>query len=54
MPRMEGTTLHAILAPAKKSDGVPKKAASGTEGGMAPANKSAAPAAGTGTSPVQN
>src|SRR5271155_1006184 len=26
MPRMEGTTLHAILAPSKKSEGSPKKA----------------------------
>ena len=25
MPRMEGTTLHAILAPSKKSEGSPKK-----------------------------
>jgi translation initiation factor IF-3 len=25
MPRMEGTTLHAILAPSKKSDAMPKK-----------------------------
>jgi translation initiation factor IF-3 len=54
MPRMEGTTLHAILAPAKKSDGVPKKAASGTDGGMTSANKPAAPTAGTGTSPIQS
>jgi len=36
MPRMEGTTLHAILAPSKKVEVAPKKAAS-----------SAAPAAGT-------
>src|SRR6202041_1463047 len=26
MPRMEGTTLHAILAPSKKSEAAPKKA----------------------------
>ncbi len=26
MPRMEGTTLHAILAPSKKSESAPKKA----------------------------
>jgi translation initiation factor IF-3 len=26
MPRMEGTTLHAILAPSKKSEPAPKKA----------------------------
>ena len=25
MPRMEGTTLHAILAPSKKAESVPKK-----------------------------
>jgi translation initiation factor IF-3 len=36
MPRMEGTTLHAILAPSKKVEAAPKKAAS-----------SAPPAAGT-------
>src|SRR5271163_2127829 len=38
MPRMEGTTLHAILAPSKKSEPAPKKTA-------APAS----PAAGTKT-----
>ena len=27
MPRMEGTTLHAILAPARKAEGAPKKPA---------------------------
>ena len=27
MPRMEGTTLHAILAPTKKAEGAPKKVA---------------------------
>ncbi|GGA69085.1 hypothetical protein GCM10011507_20720 [Edaphobacter acidisoli] len=27
MPRMEGTTLHAILAPGKKSEAAPKKPA---------------------------
>jgi len=27
MPRMEGTTLHAIIAPARKSDAPPKKPA---------------------------
>ena len=26
MPRMEGTTLHAILAPSKKSEQAPRKA----------------------------
>ncbi|WP_433984471.1 translation initiation factor IF-3 [Tunturiibacter empetritectus] len=36
MPRMEGTTLHAILAPSKKVEATPKKAAS-----------SATPASGT-------
>jgi translation initiation factor IF-3 len=25
MPRMEGTTLHAILAPSKKAEPAPKK-----------------------------
>jgi translation initiation factor IF-3 len=25
MPRMEGTTLHAIIAPSKKQEGAPKK-----------------------------
>jgi translation initiation factor IF-3 len=25
MPRMEGTTLHAILAPSKKAEAAPKK-----------------------------
>ena len=38
MPRMEGTTLHAILAPSKKAEPAPKKTA-------APAS----PAAGTKT-----
>jgi len=27
MPRMEGTTLHAILAPSKKAEAAPKKPA---------------------------
>lgn len=39
MPRMEGTTLHAILAPAKKGDASPKKPA------PAPAAPSAKPPA---------
>jgi translation initiation factor IF-3 len=27
MPRMEGTTLHAIIAPSKKAEAAPKKVA---------------------------
>jgi translation initiation factor IF-3 len=27
MPRMEGTTLHAIIAPSKKAEAAPKKSA---------------------------
>jgi translation initiation factor IF-3 len=42
MPRMEGTTLHAIIAPSKKAEVVPKKV-------VAPA---AAPAA-SGEAPAQ-
>ncbi len=37
MPRMEGTTLHAILAPAKKSEAAPKKPAG--KPGDAPASQ---------------
>ena len=36
MPRMEGTTLHAILAPSKKAESVPKKPESASTG---PGNK---------------
>ena len=43
MPRMEGTTLHAILAPSKRTESAPKKADSTPPAG----NKPAAP-----TSPV--
>jgi translation initiation factor IF-3 len=32
MPRMEGTTLHAILAPSKKAEPAPKKAAAPAAG----------------------
>ncbi len=46
MPRMEGTTLHAILAPGKKAPAAetPKKAAAPT---LAPAPKPATPQAAT-------
>ncbi len=37
MPRMEGTTLHAILAPSKKAEQAPKKPAA------APAKAAGAP-----------
>jgi translation initiation factor IF-3 len=39
MPRMEGTTLHAILAPSKKAEAPPKKvaAAPGSDAGTAAA-----------------
>jgi translation initiation factor IF-3 len=30
MPRMEGTTLHAIIAPSKKAEAAPKKPAAVT------------------------
>jgi translation initiation factor IF-3 len=44
MPRMEGTTLHAILAPSRKAEAAPKKPAApappknneGTTGQAAP------------------
>src|SRR5215470_14236354 len=46
MPRMEGTTLHAILAPSKKTEQVPKKpaAAPAKPAEPAPASPSAAQA----------
>lgn len=46
MPRMEGTTLHAILAPAKRADGqnAPRKA---TENAVRELKPAAAPAAPT-------
>ncbi len=37
MPRMEGTTLHAILAPSKKAEPVPKKPATKPEQAVSPA-----------------
>ncbi len=39
MPRMEGTTLHAILAPAKKAEAAPKKPSPATKLGDAPTNQ---------------
>jgi translation initiation factor IF-3 len=40
MPRMEGTTLHAILAPSKKTEAPPRKvAAPGTDAAVAAASK---------------
>jgi translation initiation factor IF-3 len=53
MPRMEGTTLHAILAPGKK-EAAPKKAPTGTGSGVPPAKPVAPASAGTGTNPVQS
>ena len=41
MPRMEGTTLHAILAPSKKSESAPKK----SDSSAASANQGATPRA---------
>jgi translation initiation factor IF-3 len=43
MPRMEGTTLHAILAPARKTEGAPKKPAVPT--GAKPADTAGVPPA---------
>ncbi len=48
MPRMEGTTLHAIIAPSKKAEAVVKKPVVATE--VKPAQ--AAPAAATGDAAV--
>ena len=42
MPRMEGTTLHAILAPSKKAEAAPKKAESIS---AATGNKTSSPSA---------
>jgi len=50
MPRMEGTTLHAILAPARKAEAAPKKPAVASTPG-APAAKPSGPA--TGPTPAQ-
>jgi translation initiation factor IF-3 len=47
MPRMEGTTLHAILAPARKAEAAPKKPAAAS----APTAKPSGPA--TGPTPAQ-
>ena len=45
MPRMEGTTLHAILAPSKKAEAAPKKpaAASAAPSGPKPVEPAAQP-----------
>ena len=50
MPRMEGTTLHAILAPSKKSEAAVKKPAAPTEAKAGPA---AAAAPGSGPAAAQ-
>ena len=50
MPRMEGTTLHAIIAPSKKAEAAPKKVAAPVE--AKPAN-SAPPAPGSGPAAAQ-
>jgi translation initiation factor IF-3 len=47
MPRMEGTTLHAILAPSKKAEGAPKKPAAATEAKAGAAAATARPASDT-------
>ncbi|HEV2710491.1 MAG TPA: translation initiation factor IF-3 [Edaphobacter sp.] len=45
MPRMEGTTLHAILAPSKKAEAAPvKKQAPASEAPAAPAEPTSVPA----------
>jgi translation initiation factor IF-3 len=44
MPRMEGTTLHAILAPARKTEAAPKKPPVPT--GAKPADTASVPPAG--------
>jgi translation initiation factor IF-3 len=57
MPRMEGTTLHAILAPSKKAEVAPKKvAAPGTEPGASVpvAPKLSTPAVETTGDPAQS
>jgi translation initiation factor IF-3 len=46
MPRMEGTTLHAIIAPSKKAEAAPKKPAAPTEAKTATA-ATAAPGSGS-------
>ena len=47
MPRMEGTTLHAILAPSKKAEASPKKPATASSAAEPAANKPAEPAPAT-------
>ena len=47
MPRMEGTTLHAILAPSKKAEAAPKKPATASSAAEPAANKPAEPAPAT-------
>ena len=47
MPRMEGTTLHAILAPSKKAEAAPKKPATASSAAEPAANKLAEPAPAT-------
>ena len=54
MPRMEGTTLHAILAPAKRSEAAPKKAPTSSDGGVTPAASKTGPATGAATGSVQS
>jgi len=56
MPRMEGTTLHAILAPSKKTEGAPKKITPTPDPGTGTpvVNKSAVPAVATVADPIQN
>jgi translation initiation factor IF-3 len=49
MPRMEGTTLHAIIAPSRKAEAPPKKAAAPP----APATQSAEAAAPVNPATVQ-
>jgi translation initiation factor IF-3 len=45
MPRMEGTTLHAILAPSKKAESAPKKAPATPDKGNAPEAAASSPVA---------
>ncbi len=55
MPRMEGTTLHAILAPSKKAEAAPKKpSAPGTEPSAPVVPKPPAPAVETAADPAQS
>ena len=43
MPRMEGTTLHAILAPSKKAEAAPPKKPAAPPAATAPTPSEAAP-----------